>query len=70
MLFVLILILALLGLVVFAVVVANRVNHGEARFDSGTGKLMKDERQQPNGPAVPAQRIGTNRSNERKTDNE
>ena len=50
--------------------VRKNVDYGEARFDSESGKVLKDKDPQPTGPAVPAQRIETDETEERKTDDE
>ena len=70
MLFVLVLIGSLLALVAFALAVARNVEHGEARFDSTTGRQIgKDKTHQ--GPAIPARRIEQNtQESERETDHD
>ncbi len=51
---------ALIALVLFAVVISTRIEHGEARFDSRTGKQITDTTMNPSAPARPAKRMETN----------
>ncbi len=70
MLFVLVLIGSLIALVAFAFVVARNVEHGEARFDSKTGRQISHKTGHQ-GPAIPARRIEQNtQENERETDHD
>lgn len=65
MLFMLILIGSLIALVVFAFVISRKVEFGEARFDSETGKVKAKDHPAQTGQAVPARRIETIDTDER-----
>ena len=67
MLFMLILIGSLIALVVFAFVISRKVEFGEARFDSDTGKVKAEDYPAQPGQAVPAKRIETIDTDERNT---
>ena len=68
--FVLVLVGSLIALVVFAFMVSRRIEYGEARFDSTTGKLISEDSQKPAAPVIPARRIEQVHASERETDNE
>ncbi len=70
MLFMLILFGSLIALVILAFVMSRKIEYGEARFDSTTGKPIADDKPPPPGPVVPAQKIDSNSQNERKTNDE
>ncbi len=57
MLFALIFLAAFVALGVLALYLARNIEHGEARFDSKTGKPLGEEKPAERGPAVPARRI-------------
>ena len=66
----------LIFLVVFVLIggvvmyLSRTIEHGEARFDSATGKPISREDRKPAGPVIPARRIEQAKASERETDNE